>query len=256
MKKYLLYIIFAAILIVFLTVILCVNAQADNKGENASIVFDERVFIEDLQQQNVNILEVSLANDLITVTLQSQGIGDIAPEDILAKRKIANAIRSQKLEDKINSYRLIIVGADEKQFYDGQQNSFAMIPEFIDAIPRSSGINDSDIRELVERQCNEYPNIKLKELIIQDCCLSGKEINLEYIYEGNCIQEINNIVPQIQQDIEKLNKESEIGISQYTLHIKDKKNTLFLLSADLLYQEFMWWQSPSLDDQVWSEGPQ
>jgi len=54
--------------------------------------------------------------------------------------------------------------------------------------------------------------------------------------------------------IEELNNKGA-KLAKYILTAKSEKNDeiLFLLSADLIYREFNWWQSPEFGSNTWTE---
>ncbi|MCL6660639.1 hypothetical protein [Paenibacillus amylolyticus] len=176
--------------------------------------------------------------------------GEATIEDIKAIRKIRNEVRSGlKGASKIKNVDLTITGKNGQNIYNGVSNDITRIPDFSSKIVGK--LDSESVKNAITSELKAN-DVMVESTNVTDNEMGGKLASIVLTTE---ISDVNSLVPKIEKWITALNDSDSIGVSQYELTINDKSNhsTLLYLTTDLVYRDFYWWQSPTLDDEVWSK---
>ncbi|NMO96420.1 hypothetical protein [Paenibacillus lemnae] len=203
-----------------------------------------------LIKEGVSISEINVKDENLRIETKSISNSNKASiEDIRTIRKIRNELRSEANGlSQIKNVDLTITGINGQKIYDGVSNDITQIPDFSSKIV---GNLDSEIvKEAV------YSELKKNGVIVQsvdvtDNALGGKMAAISLTANN---LEVNSLIPKIEEWITSLNDVKGIGISQYELTIFDESDSskLLYLTADLVYRDFFWWQSPVLKNETWT----
>lgn len=215
---------------------------------NASVVKEQLV------SEGVPISDAAIDNNALNVKFKSNGNKQITPEDIISLRNIRNYARLNKDKGKFKGLNITINGTgDNNIIYDG--GIIDLNTEIDESTLTNTPVDDVKANDLLtsEFPVNNYFSFKSN---IKKCDIGGKEAIIDVDWHGSNILECNTITKQVILAIVNLNKKSNTNISQFTLTIKNPSNSIvILLSADLLYRDFIWYQSPDLNGNSWTHNP-
>lgn len=201
-----------------------------------------------LTSKGIDIAELTISDKVLKVNVKSKGNDEVTPGDILAIRDIRNEARKNENKTKVKDLSLKITGANGKSMYDGVVND-------IITIPQGSGKPDEklDLKQTENKLSSSLASegVEVSKLKITNSELGGKLA--VFTLQLDDISAANALVPNVQQIIDELNKKDGTGIYQYNMTIEDaSKQTIILLTADLVYRDFYWWQSPDLGNETWT----
>lgn len=207
-----------------------------------------------LSEKGVAYTEASLKDDVLKIKFKSKGVKEITSEDISSLRAIRNEARKGENKKFIKDLSQVIESANGEVIYDGKINDIMATP---DSYEVSSVLkNTLGIKETEEKLFSVFStnNFQISKLTVSDGVLGGKLAVLKLQVDDKDLPNVNDLVPKVQSIIEQLNKTDETGIFQYNLSLIDgSKQLLIELSADLVYRDFIWWQSPELKNETWTK---
>ena len=207
-----------------------------------------------LTETGMNLTEASLDGNVLKIKFKSKGINEITSEDISSLRAIRNEARKEENKRFVKDLNQIIEAANGEVIYDGLVNDIMVIPDLKEDPPIPK--NALDVKHTEERLLSALStsNFHISKLTVTDGDLGGRLAVLRLQVDDKDVPIVNDLVPKVQSIVEQLNKTDEVGIYQYNLSIVDgSKHLLVELSADLLYRDFIWWQSPELENETWTK---
>ena len=181
-----------------------------------------------LMKQGVEVRNLSISGHELQVGIQSEGTERLTPDDIRAIRNIRNEVRSQANQ--------------------GMGIKDLSIPDFVKK-PKSE-LKAADAEDVLSSAL-ESEGYTVTSLKVMDSPLDGKLAEL--IIEED-INAVNDSMPSIEMLISELNDSAGTGITQYNLSIENESGEqIIFLTADLIYRDFYWWQSPLLNGETWTK---
>lgn len=194
----------------------------------------------------------------ITLTSRSEQ-KQIEPWDILALRRGRTEARAYTAQSRFGSVSdvltEVIVNAKGETIYEASLNDALIVhPEITSSALLDSKLEFSEEDILIQLEnLFSSDDLKIDVLSVSPSLLGGSQAELEWKGHNNNYVDINEQIPKIQALVESLN-ENGMNITEYTLTVKsDQDKILLLLSADLLYRDFLWWQSPEFEQQTWTK---
>lgn len=235
-------------------VLIYLVGNMDNKNAIASTMTEK------LQKEGYSIKNFTFKDRTITATIQSNGQSKIEAKDILTLRKVRNEARMQVKNSKITEVtdiNEVIVNNKGETIYESTIKDSFKLPvdnESQAILDTNIALSFDEVKSMLENSFQQN-GINVEVTLVSESQLPGNFVSLELLNHKNDYAYINHIVPKIQQLIEEQNDYSA-KIVEYTLAVKstdNKDEILFLLSADLLYRDFLWWQSPEFENQTWTK---
>ena len=202
-----------------------------------------------LMKQGVEVRNLSISGHELQVGIQSEGTERLTPDDIRAIRNIRNEVRSQANQDMgIKNLSIQFQGQKGNVLYDATINDITAIPDFVKK-PKSE-LKAADAEDVLSSAL-ESEGYTVTSLKVMDSPLDGKLAEL--IIEED-INAVNDSMPSIEMLISELNDSAGTGITQYNLSIENESGEqIIFLTADLIYRDFYWWQSPLLNGETWTK---
>lgn len=102
-----------------------------------------------------------------------------------------------------------------------------------------------ETKQLLEETFEEL-GISVNVSEVKESNLVGYSVALEIINHNNDIDMINSTIRQIDSAMIQLNIDGAM-IGEFILSVTDVNDSneiIYLMAADLMYREFLWWQSP------------
>ncbi len=252
MKKIILA-ISAILAIAIIAVIVSVNVYSGDVMAMESTISDK------LKNEGFNV-DVQVSDNVFIATLVSKAQKRAEPEDILTLRRVRNEARSYVAKNISNSVpdvmKEVIVNSKGDKIYEASLNNALVIPKDITSpalLDSSVGIDDSEVKSILDDLFKSV-NLNIDIFSISKSMLGGKIVELKLKNHNNDYNYINEKIPQIQALVESIN-EKGAKIVEYTLIVQtdDTDEILLLLSADLMYRDFLWWQSPKFATSTWTK---
>jgi len=187
---------------------------------------------------------------------------EICPEDILTMHRVRNEARvyaqNNKNKDEPKSIATIITNAKGEVIYDTLINdAFVIQPEYAAITNSTKNVKDNVIVAMLNETFKEN-SIDIIISSFSKSLLGGNFIEFELINHANKYDDINRLIPKIQTLVESLNVNGA-QITEYILFVNDENNNndlLLILTVDLLYRDYLWWQSEKFNYQTWTNsGP-
>ncbi|MFI2855825.1 hypothetical protein ACH6EH_01650 [Paenibacillus sp. JSM ZJ436] len=203
-----------------------------------------------LAEKGVIVKSMSMSGKVLQVGIQSEGTDQMTPEDIKAIRNIRNEIRSGSNKILgIKDLKVKFSGKQGKVIYDSTINDITAIPDFVKK-PEVK-LDDLNVKSFLSKGLSDQ-GLTVSKLEISKSPLEGNLVNM--VIQQVDLAKVNDSIPEIEMIISKLNESSGTGITQYDLSIQDKTGQLIVfLTADLVYRDFYWWQSPILNGDTWTK---
>lgn len=243
----------AILAIAIIAVIVSVNVHGGDVMAMESTISDK------LKSEGFNV-DLQVTDKEFAATLVSTAQKRAEPEDILALRRVRNEARSYVTKNKSNSVpdvmKEVIVNSKGDIIYEASINNALVIPKDITSpalLDSSVGIDDNEVKSILDNLFKSE-NLNIDISSISKSMLGGKLIELKFKNHNNDYNYINEKIPQIQALVESIN-EKGAKIVEYTLTVQsdDTDEVLLLLSADLMYRDFLWWQSPEFGTGTWTK---
>ncbi|MBQ6292653.1 MAG: hypothetical protein IJK77_02095 [Lachnospiraceae bacterium] len=212
-----------------------------------------------LQLQNVSFQDGIVCYTATTDQEKILGIQDMLL--IRAEREQARfeAMRSPRLFHRYSALRQVIVSPNGTVLYDQKLMNFETISkDNTESLYISENKPTHSKEETVAalKESFRQNGLSLEVLECSEYSLGGYQVTLSYKDEKGTtpdIDTINAAANQCLAVIDNLNKNGEsIGAYQLQYEPEDESDVLFLLSADLIFRDFLWWQSPSLGGNTWT----
>ena len=212
-----------------------------------------------LQLQNVSFQDGIVCYTATTDQEKILGIQDMLL--IRAEREQARfeAMRSPRLVHRYSALRQVIVSPNGTVLYDQKLMNFETISkDNTESLYISENKPTHSKEETVAalKESFRQNGLSLEVLECSEYSLGGYQETLSYKDEKVTtpdIDTINAAANQCLAVIDNLNKNGEsIGAYQLQYEPEDESDVLFLLSADLIFRDFLWWQSPSLGGNTWT----
>lgn len=200
-----------------------------------------------------------------SVCYQAKCDGDsLGYKDILLIRSVRDQLRYMTSQNAralgdIRSVNQIIINPDGEIMYEVTVDDFYNIPEDFDESIRlreeKATISQKDTMTAVVQAINE----KQLPLKVSDCrenILGGYFLKISFVMNESSkitIDEINETVQECLVTIDELNQQGH-SVAAFNLDFVPSKNAepIYFMSADLIYRDFLWWQSPQLGSATWT----
>ena len=220
---------------------------------------------EELRSQGyLQLQDISFRDGIVCYTATTDQEKTLGVQDMLllrAERDQARleAMRSPRLFRRFSALSQVIVSPNGTVLYDQKLMSFATV----------SGDNSESLylSEHKPAHSKEETAAVLQErlrqnglpIVVTACSeysLGGYQVTLSYDEKTGTMPDIDTINAAANQClavIDDLNKNGEsIGAYRLQYAPEGESSVLFLLSADLIFRDFLWWQSPSLEEITWT----
>ena len=209
-----------------------------------------------LTKEGYNIEKISFEKDTITSTIVSTKSDSTGPNEILALRAVTNEVRALALKNDdslagIKSMKQIIKNSDNEIISEDELVNFQTVcKDFEDSMQLKNGVikhTKKETRQLIEGTFKEQ-DISVNIIGITESKLAGYLVVLEMVDHNNDIDMINDTLWQIDTIISKLNIDGAM-IGEFILsaaNANDRNEIIYLMAADLMFRDFLWWQSPEL----------
>jgi len=222
-----------------------------NKSTSAQDTIDVATIKADLEQKGVPVSRISAQNKQLNVVIRSKGSGAITADDVLFQRAVLNEVRK-------NSYRVAIqqlsLGFEDNagnMVSNGTTNGIQDVPTFQDTMPPDT-VNLQTTTSTLHAALTML-QVQSSEITVAPGELGGEQATIYIDYPNKDLSGVNQLVSHIQAKVEELNRTGGTGIHQYTLTIQDQsKQPLVVLTADLKYRDWFWWQTPALGNGTWT----
>lgn len=217
-------------------------------GKNAAGTLKDRIVSNDV---NIESCEYSADEDMLSVRMISESDKEvISANDITMLRKMCNTVR----------YDLIGSGAVSETV---KYNEVLINSNGCTLIDNDISLTGMTNYELMKNIGNESADKGLYEKL---SAVSSSELNTSFSYdplvgntliiEMNCGEEtdyplINKEIADIVDEIGEYNK-SDFSVQQVRLSAERNEDEIFLMEADLVYRDFLWWQIPE-NEESWTE---
>lgn len=216
-----------------------------------------------LKNKGYKNIDVKIKDNQIVATIYSDGTKQSGANEILAIRAVRNEARAYVEKDKSKSnlkgIREVEVNQQGEVTSDIENGNLFVIPTNIvnmGLFTSNTNINENDVKKMIDDAFKDE-NIDIVVYSISKSPIIGNCVELELKNHKDDLDFINEQVAKSETLFEALN-EKGAKIAEYTLTAKSEKNneTVFLLSADLIYRDFIWWNSIDLGIGSWISQPQ
>ena len=216
-----------------------------------SVNSDINALKDNLVEQGIKVKSLSLNGKDLQAKIQSDGIDRLTPEDIRAIRNIRNEVRNPANQEMgIQNLSILILGKQGNTMYDVTINDITVIPEFVrKPKPR---LKTADVEDVLHHAL-ENEGYAIASVKVENSPLEGKLAEMVIKVEDIAAVD-DSMMPEIELLISELNDSTGTGITQYNLSLEDKTGEqIIYLTADLIYRDFYWWQSPLLSERPWTK---
>ena len=243
----------AILALAIIAVIVLLNVHGGNVMAMESTISDR------LKSEGFHV-DLQVTEKEFAVTLVSTAQERAEPEDILTLRRVRNEARSYIKKNKGNSVPYVlkenIVNPKGDIIYEASLNNALVIPEDITSpalLDSSEGIDDNEVKNILDKLFKSE-DLDIDISSISKSMLGGKFVDMKLKNHNNDYNYINEKIPQIQALVEAINQK-DAKIVEYTLTVQsdDTDEVLLLLSADLMYRDFLWWQSLEFGSGTWTK---
>ena len=216
-----------------------------------------------LLSEGVRPADIWTDETVLHVSLYASNDDSLGAEDILALRLARNEARlmiagKEKAFKGIVSINNIFIDSNGSTLYDATIQDFITVPQDFTESVRLFG----EVPNLSEKETTEALSESMKESElpwqIQEIAINplGGYVVKMYMDQADSrkdISAINSIIQETVLVIDKLNEKGS-SISEYRLTVADPDNaqTIYVMDADLIYRDFLWWQSPALGNEPWT----
>lgn len=215
--------------------------------------------MKNLQDEGYPVEDLAIREGMITAIIKSKGNERIEAGDILTLRRVRNEARTLIRNNKwsgISAINEVILNSRGETIYDSTLNDGLIMPddEQSRVIKDTVTAVNSDKVKMLLSDTFISNGFEVDITSLTESQLQGLAVSLELKNHNNNYNYINEVILEIQRLIEELNLKNA-KISEYILTISDtenSKNVILLLSADLLYRDFLWWQSPEFNNETWT----
>ena len=221
---------------------------------------------EELQSQGyIQLQNISFQEGIVCYTATTDQEKILGIQDLLllgAEREQARfeAMRSPRLFHRFSTLRQVVVSPNGTVLYDQQLMNFATISEDDTEslyISEHKPTHSKEETAAVLKESFRQNGLSLEVTECSEYSLGGYQVTLSYKDEKGTMPDIDTINAAANQClavIDNLNKNGEsIGAYRLQYGTEDGSDVLFLLSADLIFRDFLWWQSPTLGGNTWTD---
>lgn len=202
---------------------------------------------------NIDTCVYNKEDNSLNVSIISDTDGEqINPETIRVMRIARNKIRYE-LDDLtiVNSsknYNEVIMNSDRKVLVDSETDILEF-PPFPECKKLKESIKESfDVEKLKSQLTNCFPNNY--NFDVSNSSSVGTTVSVKLYCSEKNDDEINEEIAKLIMEIDYMNKEStnihQLEISVYT---ESDANLLLYMYSDLVYRDFLWWQTPDIKTQ-------
>lgn len=216
--------------------------------------------INKLMTEGHKIEKMCFEKDTVTATAILTRKDFTGPNTILAFRAVSNEVKALALKDDgalkgMKSVRQIVKNSDNEII--SEFGSGRIQPKIIgeDAIQLKNGSirhTKKETKRLLQETFKQQ-GISANINEIKESKLVGYLVVLEITDHNNDIDMIDSTVRQIKSAISKLNIDGAM-IGEFILSATDANDSneiIYLMAADLMFGEFLWWQAPEFGRLSW-----
>ena len=250
-----------AIIIILVTG--CITAMAidvTTKKQQAENIFNE------LKTDGYsNIEKIWIEDNSMCSTVLSAKNDSLCANDIRNIRAIRNKARALALDNNgelsgITSVNHIIKNSNDEILYDVTIDDFYTIPEeFTDSINLNTRAVTFSEKETIIALASAFGenSLPLRVVEISESSLGGYFLDIVVDNESGQeidINSINGYVQQVLTIIDNLNVNGH-KITEYNISVFSQDTNaepIYFMSADVIFRDFLWWQSPSLGNETWT----
>lgn len=202
---------------------------------------------------NIESCVYSKADNSLKVSIVSDTDSDqIDPETIRVMRVARNKIRYE-LEDLaiVNSsknYNEVIMNSNRKVLIDSDTDILEF-PPFPECKSLRNSIGEKADVEKLKSQLNDYFSSDYR-FDVSNSDSSGTTVSISLFCSEKNDDEINEKIAQLVMKIDSMNRESA-GIHQLEISVyaESESNLVLYMYSDLVYRDFLWWQTPDIKTQ-------
>ena len=245
--------------------ILCISFLIVKAIAEGNITKQSSRMKEELQSQGyLQLQNISFQDGIVCYTATTDQEKTLGIQDMLllrAEREQARfeAMKSPRLFHRYSTLRQVIVSPNGTVLYDQKLMNFETISEDNTEslyISEHKPTHSKEETAAILKESFRQNGLSLEVTECSEYSLGGYQVTLAYKDEKGTMPDIDTINAAANQCltvVDSLNKNGE-SIGAYRLQYKNEEESivLFLLSADLIFRDFLWWQSPSLEGSTWT----
>lgn len=172
----------------------------------------------------------------------------LAADDISTIRAVRNGVRYEMNTLKTLSgaagYNEVMTNSAGKVLLDSDID-LQTVPPFPECAVLRENIPDSaDIEDLCGGLISKYPNITLSTAYDDNI---GKTLQMVLDYVDTDFDAINQDIADIMRYVDSYNQDSA-AVQQTEITVYADGEKVLVSSSDLVYRDFLWWQTPQMTD--------
>ncbi|MBP5255026.1 MAG: hypothetical protein J6Z23_06585 [Lachnospiraceae bacterium] len=254
---------------VFTFVIAIVNANGTGRLSSSDLEqqeqheLPEQSLRETLLAEGLTPEEIRMDGGTLYISIRTSSDPAPGAGDILDLRTVRNAVRraaasEEALLQGVHAVANRIVDAQGTVLYDATVFDFFNIPEgFQDSVRISGSVPGSSEEETADVLEDAFRDegLPLRILEVSINPLGGYFVRMDVDGAGFTGEPdaVNRIVRETVDVLDGLNaRGSAVGAFRFTVADPETQETVFLMDADLVYRDFLWWQDPAFGFGTWT----